>query len=109
MKVPELKAMLAKVQEPQGYYFNHDSEQADSVLEELLANRERYGYMACPCRLANGDKEKDKDILCPCIYRKDDVALYGACFCGLYVSKEFNQEKRETPVVEDRRPAGNIF
>ena len=109
MKVAELKTALARVQEPKGYYFSHDVEMVDSVLEQLLTNKERYGYMACPCRLANGDKEKDRDILCPCVYREPDVAEFGACFCGLYVSAEFNAQKCETPVVPDRRSPDKIF
>jgi ferredoxin-thioredoxin reductase catalytic subunit len=37
-------------------------------LGDLLVNKERYGYMCCPCRLAAGNREKDADIICPCQY-----------------------------------------
>jgi ferredoxin-thioredoxin reductase catalytic subunit/glutaredoxin len=94
---------LKKVQEPKGYYFNNDKERVIQLLEALLVNRDRYGYMACPCRLASGDREKDKDIMCPCVYREPDVEQYGSCYCNLYVSKDWNEEKIPHKYVPERR------
>lgn len=94
---------LKKVQEPKGYYFNNDKEHVTQLLEALLTNKERYGYMACPCRLASGDREKDKDIICPCVYREADVEEYGSCYCNLYVSKDWNEEKIPHVYVPERR------
>jgi ferredoxin-thioredoxin reductase catalytic subunit len=74
-----------------------------------LENRKRYGYMACPCRLANDDRIKDKDIICPCVYREPDVREYGACFCGLYVSEAWNNDEIEHVCVPERRPAEKIL
>ena len=61
----KLYEMLRKVQEPKGFYFNMDKERVFELLEALLVNKERYGYMVCPCRLSTGEREKDKDIICP--------------------------------------------
>jgi ferredoxin-thioredoxin reductase catalytic subunit len=80
-----------------------------SILKDLLINKDRYGYMSCPCRLATGDREKDRDIMCPCIYRTDDVKEYGSCYCNLYVSTEWNEEKIEHEYVPERRPPEKIF
>lgn len=80
LTVEELYARLKAIQEPKGYYFNKDMKVTFELLEGLLANKERYGYMACPCRLATGDREADRDIICPCAYRDADVAEYGACY-----------------------------
>ncbi len=74
MEVEQLYEILRKVQEPKGYFFNKDKEKVFELLAGLLANKERYGYMCCPCRLAANDREHDKDIICPCIYREPDVA-----------------------------------
>jgi len=104
MNAEQLYEQLRKVQEPKGYYFNKDTDLVMDLLSSLLVNRERYGYMACPCRLAAGDKEKDKDITCPCVYREPDVKEYGSCYCGLYVSKEWNEEKIPHVYVPERRP-----
>lgn len=100
----KLYEMLKKIQEPKGYLFNKDKDRVFDLLEALLQNKKRYGYMSCPCRLASGDREKDKDILCPCVYREPDVAEYGSCYCNLYVSNEWNEGKIPHPYVPERRP-----
>jgi len=104
-----LYEQLRKIQEPKGYYFNKDMEMTLPLLESLLVNKARLGYMACPCRLANGEFTKDRDILCPCVYRAPDVAEHGACYCGLYVSKDLYDSGREAPIVPERRPVENIL
>ena len=109
MEVEKLYEMLKKAQEPKGYYFNKDKEFVFELLEALIANKERYGYMACPCRLASGDKEQDRDLLCPCDYRVPDVEEYGSCYCALYVSKEWNEGKIPHEYVPERRPPEKIF
>jgi ferredoxin-thioredoxin reductase catalytic subunit len=104
MTVEDLYEMLKKVQEPKGYLFNKDRMHTFELLQALLTNKERYGYMSCPCRLASGDAEQDRDIICPCAYREQDVSEYGSCYCNLYVSKEWNQGKVPHQYVPERRP-----
>lgn len=100
----QLHEMLRKVHEPKGYYFNRDRDAVTGLLKGLLINKGRYGYMSCPCRLASGDYEKDKDIVCPCVYRAPDVEEFGSCYCNLYVSKDWNEEKIPHVYVPERRP-----
>ena len=104
MDAAKLHEMLKKVQEPQGYYFNKDAERVFDLLEGLLANKARYGFMVCPCRLASGNRQADKDIICPCEYRAADVQEFGSCYCNLYVSKAWNDEAIEHSYVPERRP-----
>lgn len=108
MTAGELYEMLRKVQEPKGFFFNKDKDWVLSIIADLLVNKERYGYMSCPCRLSTGDREKDRDIICPCVYRLDDVKEYGSCYCNLYVSLEWNEEKIEHDYVPERRPADKM-
>ncbi|UCG21568.1 MAG: ferredoxin:thioredoxin reductase [Deltaproteobacteria bacterium] len=108
MDVGKLYEGLRKVQEAKGYYFNKDEERTFELLENLLINKDRYGYMACPCRLASGDREWDKDIICPCVYREPDVEEYGSCYCNLYVSQEWNEQKIPHDYVPERRPPEKI-
>ncbi|MCL5022654.1 MAG: ferredoxin:thioredoxin reductase [Nitrospirae bacterium] len=104
MTAEELYTVLKKLQEPQGYFFNKDREVVFDLLNGLLINKDRYGYLSCPCRLATGDYAKDKDIICPCVYRVPDVKEYGSCYCGLYVSADWNDEKIPHVYVPERRP-----
>ncbi len=109
MKADELYEQLRKVQEPKGYFFNKDKKRVLELLEGLLTNKTRYGYMACPCRLACGDREKDRDIFCPCVYRTEDVAKFGSCYCNLYVSKDWNDGRIAHTYVPERRPPEKMF
>lgn len=109
MNLQDLYEQLKKVQEPKGFFFNKDRQRVNELLEGLAKNKERYGYMACPCRLASGDREKDRDIICPCEYRKADVTDFGSCYCNLYVSQEWNEEKIEIQYVPERRPPEKMF
>ncbi|SMC27038.1 Ferredoxin-thioredoxin reductase, catalytic subunit [Desulfacinum hydrothermale DSM 13146] len=106
MTAQELYEKLKPIQEAKGYQFNKDLEGTTlPLLEGLLVNKNRYGYMVCPCRLATGDRDKDRDIICPCEYREPDVAEYGSCYCGLYVSADWNAETVPHVYVPERRPA----
>jgi ferredoxin-thioredoxin reductase catalytic subunit len=109
MDIKQLYNMLQESQEPIGYFFNKDKEVVRDLLTSLLTNKERYGYMSCPCRLASGEREKDKDIICPCIYREPDVKEYGSCYCNLYVSKEWNEGKIARSYVPERRPPDKML
>jgi ferredoxin-thioredoxin reductase catalytic chain len=109
MDAKDLYEKLKKVQEPKGYYFSNNHERVMELLEALLVNKERYGYMVCPCRLASGDRENDRDIICPCVYREPDVAEFGSCYCNLYVSKEWNEGKIDQEYVPERRPPEKMF
>ncbi|MDD5723332.1 MAG: ferredoxin-thioredoxin reductase catalytic domain-containing protein [Syntrophales bacterium] len=108
MEVEKLCEMLKKTQEPKGYYFSRDKERTFELLDALITNRNRYGYMVCPCRLASGDREHDVDIICPCVYRAPDVKEYGSCYCNLYVSKGWLKGKLPHTYVPERRPPEKI-
>jgi len=87
-----------------GYYLNPDPDFLRSLFEGLKKNEERYSYPACPCRLASGKFEFDRDIICPCDYRDPDVAEFGACYCALYVRKDVFEGNAPLQPVPERRP-----
>lgn len=103
MTPEEFYAKLRPLQESKGYFFNPDKKFTLNLLENLIINRDRYGYMACPCRLASGNRDLDRDIMCPCAYREADVREFGSCYCGLYVSQNWIDNKIPHEVVPERR------
>jgi ferredoxin-thioredoxin reductase catalytic subunit/glutaredoxin len=105
-EVDDLFDRLKKINEPKGFMFNSNMERTFELLRSLLINMDRYGYMACPCRLASGEKDRDRDIMCPCEYREADVIEYGSCYCGLYVSDDWNFGRITRQSVPERRPPG---
>jgi len=104
MDAQELYERMKKVQAAKGYYFNEDKQRTFELLESLLENKERYGYLGCPCRLLSADREADRDIICPCVYSVPDIEDYGSCYCNLYVSKAWNEGDIPHDYVPERRP-----
>lgn len=82
-----------------GYKLNPDEGFVADLAEGLVVNNDRYGLEICPCRLIEGAPGENLDIVCPCVYRDDDLADYGACFCALYVT-----DGVPTKQVPERRP-----
>jgi ferredoxin-thioredoxin reductase catalytic chain len=104
MTPDKLHEILSRYAESQGIRLNKDKSYVLDILQGLLTNEARYGYRSCPCRLAFGVKGKDADIVCPCVYRDPDIKEFGSCFCGLYVSVEWNEGMIEHRHVPERRP-----
>jgi ferredoxin-thioredoxin reductase catalytic subunit len=96
---------VKKDAESSGYHLNGDVDFTKELLKSILLNIKRYGYGACPCRLASGDREDDLDLICPCDYRDPDLVDYGACYCGLYISGEILRGEKKLQSIPERRPS----
>ena len=113
MTVPEITEaeidaryrILDRDAEEGGYHLNPDVVFTRNLVRGLLVNERRYGYMACPCRIATGKRVEDIDIICPCDYRDPDLNEYGACYCALYVSGDVLAQKTPVRSIPERRPS----
>jgi ferredoxin-thioredoxin reductase catalytic subunit len=103
-EVDRLFQRLHKEAEAGGYHLNPDTPFTKDLVKGLLVNEKRYGYWACPCRLAAGNKEEDLDIICPCDYRDPDLDEYGGCYCALYVIGEVLKGEKKLQSIPERRP-----
>lgn len=101
--IDDLYAKLNREAEASGYHLNPLIRDTKELVKGLLINEKRYRYWACPCRMAEGIKEKDLDIICPCNYRDPDLTEYGMCFCGLYVSDEVMRGDKKIRPIPERR------
>jgi ferredoxin-thioredoxin reductase catalytic subunit len=84
-----------------------DKQTLDDLLEGLVENKKRYGYQSCPCRMASGKRELDRDIICPCQYAlDDDVEEYGSCYCNLFMKNRFYDDHKPGDMVQvpENRP-----
>lgn len=103
-KINKTFKRLDKQAESSGYHLNPDENVTKELIKGLLINEERYGYWACPCRLSEGKKEEDLDIICPCDYRDLDLNEFGNCYCSLYVSQDIKDGKKQAEPIPERRP-----
>lgn len=103
-EIDSLYQRLKREAEAGGYHLNPDVEFTKDLVKGILVNQGRYGYWACPCRLASGDRAEDLDITCPCDYRDPDLADYETCYCALYVSGAVSRGEKTIGSIPERRP-----
>lgn len=103
-EIERLHRRLFDEAEAGGYHLNPDVPFTMDLVEGLLVNEKRYGYPACPCRLASGVKSDDLDIICPCDYRDPDLDEYDTCYCGLYVTRSVLDGEKSIRPIPERRP-----
>ena len=92
------------VAEHNDWALNPDPGFLDHLVDGLNTNFNRYGFYQCPCRDSWGDREKDRDIACPCVYNIPDQQEYGHCFCALFLSKEYAAAGKKPSQIPERRP-----
>ena len=63
---------------------NPNEKVLSGIIKALWRNKEFKGEAHCPCRVVTGNKEKDKDIICPCVFHRGEIELQGHCKCNLF-------------------------
>lgn len=100
-----MEEYVKRVSEKNKWILNKDQNTFNELIDGLVVNKKRYGYQSCPCRLASGKRDLDRDLICPCEYAPLDVKEYGACYCNLYMRVDFYKTiKKEFVPVPERRP-----
>jgi ferredoxin-thioredoxin reductase catalytic subunit len=102
-EIDRLYERLFREAESAGYHLNPEVEFTKGLIKSLIINERRYGYRACPCRLASGKKKDDLDIICPCDYRDPDLNEFDACYCALYVSDAVRKGEKKAGSIPERR------
>src|SRR5574341_467801 len=107
--IEKMREWLIQEAKSHGYKINPDQKIVDDILWGFFVNEKRYGYKACPCRLATGKYQMDCDIICPCSYCFIDVEKNGRCYCSLFVSDRFISGDTSLPqYVHDSRERGEV-
>ena len=100
-----MKKYVEQVSKKNDWILNMDSNTFNDLIDGLVDNFQNYGYQSCPCRLASGNRELDRDLICPCDYAPLDVKEHGACYCNLYMRNDFYESiKKDYINVPERRP-----
>ena len=97
-KEPEeikIRKMLNEYVAHSSYKLNPDTKIIDRLVKGLVMRKVKFGYAYCPCRLVTGDKERDKNIICPCVYHGEEIDRDGECHCNLFVSVNYQIKYEE--------------
>lgn len=95
---------VKQVAEKNNWILIKDDQMFTDLIVGLVDNKKSYGYQSCPCRLASGKREEDRDLICPCDYASPDIQEHGACYCNLYLKHDFYEKGVDFIVVPERRP-----
>ncbi|KAF1076667.1 ferredoxin-thioredoxin reductase catalytic domain-containing protein [Methanogenium sp. MK-MG] len=71
-----------------GWNVNPNEKQLEAVIKGLARNTARFGERYCPCRMRTGDLDKDKEIICPCIFHEAEITNDGYCHCRLFFGSD---------------------
>lgn len=88
MESKELIKVLDRFTEQNDFKLNPDKSHVDMIVNGLLRNKQKYRLKLCPCRIRDGTRERDLELICPCNFKTDDAwKNKGMCWCGLFVRK----------------------
>ncbi len=89
MNGDELKCAWSKFAEKNDFMLNPDGGHVERIIDGLLAQEKNFGLKLCPCRLRDGSRERDLELLCPCNFKAQETwKKDGRCWCGLFVRRE---------------------
>lgn len=83
----KLKKKLKAYADSKNLKLNEDEKALEGIIQALLRNKKFRGEIYCPCRIVTGNKEQDKDIICPCVFHRGEIELTGKCKCTLFWAK----------------------
>ncbi|MBN2330592.1 MAG: hypothetical protein JXC85_02150 [Candidatus Aenigmarchaeota archaeon] len=88
MNKDELRHAWESFAEKNDFMLNPDSGHVGMIMDGLLANERDFGLKLCPCRLRDGSRKRDLELLCPCNFKTHDTwKKEGRCWCGLFVRR----------------------
>jgi len=88
MNEEQLKKAWENFTKDNDFKLNPDQEHVDMVVNGVLKNEEKSGLKLCPCRLSDGSRQKNLELICPCNFKTQDTwKTKGMCWCGLFVKR----------------------
>ncbi|MHA1915442.1 MAG: ferredoxin-thioredoxin reductase catalytic domain-containing protein [Promethearchaeota archaeon] len=99
-----MEEYVNQVAQKNKWILNKDELTFNDLIDGLVDNKNTHGYQSCPCRLASGKRDLDRDLICPCDYAPPDIEEYGACYCNLYLNLNFYERDVNFIAVPERRP-----
>ena len=87
--IEKMREWLMREAKSHGYTINPDKQVVEEILAGLAINEKRYGYKACPCRLATGNTSWIAILFAsvPIVFWM--LKKNGRCYCSLFVSDRF--------------------
>ena len=89
MNKEELVNIYERFAKNKDFMLNPDKEHLEFIIQGILTNEKKFGMRLCPCRVRDGTKQRDLELICPCNFKSQEIwTEKGACWCGLFVKRE---------------------
>jgi ferredoxin-thioredoxin reductase catalytic chain len=89
MNREKLKKAWEMFTEKNYFMLNPDDNHVDMVVKGVLENEKKFGLKLCPCRLRDGSRNTDLELICPCNFKiQEKWKNKGECWCGLFVRRK---------------------
>ena len=83
-----LKKVWMAFAEKNDFMLNPDEKHVDLIIEGLLENEKNFGLKLCPCRIRDGTRERDLELICSCNFKTHETwVTQGRCWCGLFIRR----------------------
>lgn len=84
----ELRKVWGDFTEGNDFKLNPDYDFVEKLIDGVLKNEKKSGLKLCPCRIGDGTKERNIELLCPCNFKIHSTWLKNdRCWCGLFVKR----------------------
>lgn len=83
----DLRKQLQAYADSSDLKLNPNEKIVEGIINGLLRNKKFKGDIYCPCRVVTGNKTKDKEIACPCVFHRGEIELQDHCKCNLFWKK----------------------
>jgi ferredoxin-thioredoxin reductase catalytic subunit len=86
----DLRNAWQKFAEKNDFMLNPDKEHVDMIIKGVAQNQDKFGLKLCPCRMRDGSRQRDLELVCPCNFRTHDTwndEKKQHCWCGLFVKR----------------------
>jgi ferredoxin-thioredoxin reductase catalytic subunit len=91
MQPAELRSAWEKFTKNNDFKLNPDKRHVGIIIEGVLKNEKAHGLKLCPCRLRDGTRQKDLELICPCNFKTHETwlnpkeSMHQMCWCGLFI------------------------
>ncbi|MFH1544924.1 MAG: ferredoxin-thioredoxin reductase catalytic domain-containing protein [archaeon] len=89
MNKEELRTVWENFTKKNDFILNPDFQHVELVINGVLENEKKHGLKLCPCRLRDGSRERDLELICPCNFKTHETwKNEGRCWCGLFLKRK---------------------
>ena len=93
MDIEQLKLCWENFTKNNDFKLNPDKWQVDFIAKGVLENEKKYRLKLCPCRMRDGTRQMDLELICPCNFKihqtwlEPKSGMLPMCWCGLFVKR----------------------